>query len=64
MYIFDLISAGYRTIKYFIVSILDKKTKKEKEKEKIYRKDMHFKNVIILKQHLTSNIESILGIVL
>lgn len=58
MYIFDLISAGYRTIK----SILDKKTKKEKEK--IYRKDMHFKNVIILKQHLTSNIESILGIVL
>lgn len=62
MYIFDLISAGYRTIKYFIVSILDKKTKKEKEK--IYRKDMHFKNVIILKQHLTSNIESILGIVL
>lgn len=60
MYIFHLISIGYKKkSNIFIVSNLDKK------REKIYRKDMHFKKVIILKQHLhvTSKIKPILGIV-
>lgn len=59
MYIFHLISIGYKKkSNIFIVSNLDKK------REKIYRKDMHFKKVIILKQHLhvTSKIKPILGI--